>query len=111
MNNHGWILYYGWEISKTVFMGLCVLEREFRWLMGPDRFYRSRIILLRKQQALYQADLSRMTTLADPRREEIEADLSLLEADLARLEAERVAHRARGINTLCARFPELGKSF
>lgn len=111
MKSHGWVLYHGWEMFKIVYMGLWVLGREARWLMGPDRLYRSQIVLLKRQQALYQADLARMTTLAEPRREELEADLSLLEADLSRLEAERVAHRARGINALCARFPELGKSF
>ena len=51
-----------------------------------------------------QDELSRMATLADPRREQLAGDLALLEGDIVRLEKDREAHRAGHLAPLRARF-------
>ena len=92
------------ETLHTVHLGLWVLWTEARWLAGPDMTYQRRLQLMRHQRNTYQTELSRMATLADPRRENVAADLSLLEHDLSRLEAERDAHRQRLLTDLQSRF-------
>lgn len=92
------------ETLHTVHLGLWVLWTEARWLAGPDMTYQRRLKLMRHQRDAYQTELSRMATLADPRRENVAADLSLLEQDLSRLEADRGAHRQRLLAGLQSRF-------
>ena len=92
------------EVFRTVHLGLWVLWTETRWLVGPDIAYRRRLTLMRRRQQAVQTELSRMATLADPRREQLSGDLSLLEGDLDRLERERDARRAAHLAPLRTRF-------
>ncbi len=84
-------------VGRIMVMGLCVLWTELRWLVGPDRRFAYRLWLMNREHVRLTGELARMATLADPRREAIAADLSLLEEDIARLgtmreEAFRSAH-------------------
>lgn len=92
------------EILRTVHLGLWVLWTESRWLVGPDIGYQRRLTLMRRRREALQDKLSRLATLADPRREEVAGDLSLLEEDLRRLENDRAEHRARVLAPLRERF-------
>ena len=78
------------ELFRIMYLGLWVLWAETRWIAGPDIGYQRR--------------LSRMATLADPRREQLAGDLALLEGDIVRLEKDREAHRAGHLAPLRARF-------
>lgn len=91
------------EVLRTIHMGLWVLWTEVRWLAGPDLACRSRIEALRQRQHVVQSKLARMVTLVEPGRQQLAADLSLLEEDLARLETERELRRIELHQTLCAR--------
>ena len=86
------------ELFRIMYLGLWVLWAETRWIAGPDIGYQRRL-----QEAI-QDELSRMATLADPRREQLAGDLALLEGDIARLEKDRKAHRAGHLAPLRARF-------
>lgn len=92
------------ELLRTVHLGLWVLWTESRWLAGPDIGYQRRLTLMRRRREAMRDELSRLTTLADPRREEVAGDVSLLEEDLRRLENDRDAHRARVLAPLRERF-------
>ena len=85
------------ELFRIMYLGLWVLWAETRWIAGPDIGYQ------RRQEAI-QDELSRMATLADPRREQLAGDLALLEGDIVRLEKDREAHRAGHLAPLRARF-------
>ncbi len=76
-------------IGRIMVMGLCVLWTELRWLAGPDRHFSSRLRLMKREHARLSGKIARMATLADPDRELLSADLSLLAEDIARLEADR----------------------
>ena len=82
------------ELFRIMYLGLWVLWAETRWIAGPDIGYQRRLTLMRRRQGAIQDELSRMATLADPRREQLAGDLALLEGDIARLEKDREAHRA-----------------
>ena len=82
------------ELFRIMYLGLWVLWTETRWIAGPDIGYQRRLTLMRRRQEAIQDELSRMATLADPRREQLAGDLALLEGDIARLEKDREAHRA-----------------
>ena len=86
------------ELFRIMYLGLWVLWAETRWIAGPDIGYQ------RRRQEAIQDELSRMATLADPRREQLAGDLALLEGDIARLEKDRKAHRAGHLAPLRARF-------
>lgn len=92
------------ELLRTVHLGLWVLWTESRWLAGPDIGYQRRLSLMRRRREAMRDELSRLATLADPRREEVAGDLSLLEEDLRRLENDRDEHRARILAPLRERF-------
>lgn len=82
------------ELFRIMYLGLWVLWAETRWIAGPDIGYQRRLTLMRRRQGAIQDELSRMATLADPRREQLAGDLALLEGDIVRLEKDREAHRA-----------------
>lgn len=92
------------ELFRIMYLGLWVLWTETRWIAGPDIGYQRRLTLMRRRQEAIQDELSRMATLADPRREQLAGDLALLEGDIARLEKDRKAHRAGHLAPLRARF-------
>lgn len=92
------------ELLRTIYLGLWVLWTETRWIAGPDISYRRRLTLMHRRQEAIQDELSRMATLADPRREQLAGDLALLEGDIARLEKDREAHRAEHLAPLRSRF-------
>lgn len=92
------------DVLRTVHLGLWVLWSESRWLFGPDLGYQRRLTLMRRRKEALQDEVTRMATLADPRREQTAGDLSLLEEDLRRLESDRAAHRARTLAPLRERF-------
>ena len=92
------------ELFRIMYLGLWVLWAETRWIAGPDIGYQRRLTLMRRRQEAIQDELSRMATLADPRREQLAGDLALLEGDIARLEKDRKAHRAGHLAPLRARF-------
>ena len=92
------------ELLRTIYQGLWVLWTETRWIAGPDISYQRRLTLMRRRQEGIQDELSRMATLADPRREQLAGDLALLEGDIARLEKDRETHRAEHLAPLRARF-------
>lgn len=92
------------DVLRTIHMGLWVLWTEIRWLAGPDLTYRGRIEALRQRQHAVQSELARMVTLVEPGRQQLAADLSLLEEDLAHLETERELRRTELHQALCARF-------
>lgn len=95
------------ELVRILYLGLWVLWTEVRWLAGPDIGYRRRLSLMRRRRLDLQSELARLTTLADPRREQLSGDLALLEGDLARLEQDRDARRAEHLAPLRARFGRL----
>ena len=74
------------ELFRIMYLGLWVLWAETRWIAGPDIGYQRRLTLMRRRQGAIQDELSRMATLADPRREQLAGDLALLEGDIVRLE-------------------------
>ena len=82
------------ELFRIMYLGLWVLWAETRWIAGPDIVYQRRLTLMRRRQEAIQDELSRMATLADPRREQLAGDLALLEGDIARLEKDREERRA-----------------
>ena len=86
------------ELFRIMYLGLWVL------CAGPDIGYQRRLTLMRRRQGAIQDELSRMATLADPRREQLAGDLALLEGDIVRLEKDREAHRAGHLAPLRARF-------
>ena len=88
------------ELFRIMYLGLWVLWAETRWIAGPDIGYQRRLTLMRRRQEAIQDELSRMATLADPRR----LQLALLEGDIVRLEKDREAHRAGHLAPLRARF-------
>ena len=92
------------ELFRIMYLGLWVLWAETRWIAGPDIGYQRRLTLMRRRQEAIQDELSRMATLADPRREQLAGDLALLEGDIVRLEKDREAHRAGHLAPLRARF-------
>ncbi len=92
------------ELSRSIYLGLWVLWTETRWIAGPDISYQRRLALMRHRREATQDELSRMATLADPRRERFAGDLALLEEDIARLEKDRADHRAAHLAPLRARF-------
>ena len=57
------------ELFRIMYLGLWVLWAETRWIAGPDIGYQRRLTLMRRRQEAIQDELSRMATLADPRRE------------------------------------------
>ena len=75
------------ELFRIMYLGLWVLWAETRWIAGPDIGYQRRLTLMRRRQGAIQDELSRMATLADPRREQ-----------------DREAHRAGHLAPLRARF-------
>ena len=58
------------ELFRIMYLGLWVLWAETRWIAGPDIGYQRRLTLMRRRQEAIQDELSRMATLADPRREQ-----------------------------------------
>ena len=58
------------ELFRIMYLGLWVLWAETRWIAGPDIGYQRRLTLMRRRQGAIQDELSRMATLADPRRED-----------------------------------------
>lgn len=82
------------ELFRIMYLGLWVLWAETRWIAGPDIGYQRRLTLMRRRQGAIQDELSRMATLADPRREQLAGDLALLEGDIVRLGKRPEAHRA-----------------
>ena len=70
------------EPFRIMYLGLWVLWAETRWIAGPDIGYQRRLTLMRRRQGAIQDELSRMATLADPRREQLAGDLALLEGDI-----------------------------
>lgn len=92
------------ELFRIMYLGLWVLWAETRWIAGPDIGYQRRLTLMRRRQGAIQDELSRMATLADPRREQLAGDPALLEGDIVRLEKDREAHRAGHLAPLRARF-------
>ena len=92
------------ELFRTIHLGLWVLWTETRWIAGPDIGYQRRLTLMRRRQEAIQDELSRMATLADPRREQLSGDLALLEGDIARLEKDRVERRAAHLAPLRDKF-------
>lgn len=92
------------ELLRTIYLGLWVLWIEARWIAGPDISYHRRLTLMRRRQEGIQDDLSRMATLADPKREQLAGDLALLEGDIARLEKDREARRTEHLAPLRTRF-------
>jgi len=67
------------ELFRIMYLGLWVLWAETRWIAGPDIGYQRRLTLMRRRQEAIQDELSRMATLADPRREQL-ATLPCLKA-------------------------------
>ena len=59
------------ELFRIMYLGLWVLWAETRWIAGPDIGYQRRLTLMRRRQGAIQDELSRMATLADPRREQL----------------------------------------
>ena len=59
------------ELFRIMYLGLWVLWAETRWIAGPDIGYQRRLTLMRRRQEAIQDELSRMATLADPRREQL----------------------------------------
>ena len=62
------------ELFRIMYLGLWVLWAETRWIAGPDIGYQRRLTLMRRRQGAIQDELSRMATLADPRREQLAGD-------------------------------------
>ena len=65
------------ELFRIMYLGLWVLWAETRWIAGPDIGYQRRLTLMRRRQGAIQDELSRMATLADPRREQLAGDLNI----------------------------------
>ena len=68
------------ELFRIMYLDLWVLWAETRWIAGTDIGYQRRLTLMRRRQGAIQDELSRMATLADPRREQLAGDLALLKA-------------------------------
>ena len=92
------------ELGRIMVMGLCVLWTELCWLVGPDRHFSPRLGRMKKERARLSGELARMATLADPRRESMAADLSLLTEDMDRLESARVEAFRQAHHALRVRF-------
>lgn len=82
------------ELFHIIRLGLYVLWIEARWLAGPDIVFQRRLSIMRRRQEALQNELARLTTLADPKREQLAGDLALLDEDIERLDREREEQRA-----------------
>lgn len=92
------------ELFRTIHLGSWVLRAETRWITGSNTSYQRRLMLMCHHQGVIQDELLRMTTLADPRREQLTGDFALLEGDIIRLEKDWEAHHAGHLTPLRARF-------
>ena len=86
------------ELFRIMYLGLWVLWTETRWIAGPDIGYQRRLTLMRRRQEAIQDELSRMATLADPRRGGLSglfrAGRCRLQAGQGRPQAVRAGHLA-----------------
>lgn len=92
------------ELFRILYLGLWVLWVETRWLAGPDIAYQRRLSIMRRRQLALQNELARLTTLVDPKRDQVAGDLALLEGDIERLARDRETHRTAHHAPLRARF-------
>ena len=75
-------------LGRVVYMGLCVLWTDIRWLAGADLRYRNRLRLLKQEKNRLEQRMVASGTDAG-QRERLQADLSLLEEDIMRVTNER----------------------
>ena len=99
------VLERGRAVLVVVYSGLWVLGYETAWLLGPDFAYWGRIRAMRRRRDALHGELARLATLADPRREQVNGDLELLESDLRHVEDERAARRLAGMKALRQHLP------
>ncbi len=88
-----------------LYVGIQVLWFEIRWLAGPDFVFWERLRAMRRQRDALHEKVARLSTLADPRCEQVNGDLALLEKDLQQLEIQRQHQRLAGLRALQARLP------
>ena len=93
-------------VTRVLASGIWVLGFETAWLLGPDFSFRGRLTAMRRQRDALQGEVARLSTLADPRRGQVEGDLALLEGDLARVGEEREARRAEWLKNMQRRLPQ-----
>lgn len=92
-------------LGEVVISGLWVLGYETAWLLGPDFSFRGRLRAMRARRDALQNEVAQLSTLADPRRDQVSGDLALLMGDLARVEEERVTRRKEWLRGMQRHLP------
>ena len=92
------------DLLHNVRLGLAVLFSECRWLLRGDRARHCLVQQARAREEELRLKLGALTVVADPARERIEKELSLLRADADRLEAEHLRTQALWRANLRERF-------
>ncbi len=104
MEGHSFFFRF-YAVYRIIYMNLCVLWVILVWLAGTDSYLAFRLRRMNREHARLTAGLNHLAA-ADPRREDIIADISLLEEDTARFCAIREESFRKALEPLQTRFAD-----